>query len=373
MSDRKVLITETHLEDIGDAIRERNGSQSTYTPGQMPAAIEAIPNAYAAGDEGKVVSNGELVAQTARTVTANGTYDTTANDEVTVSISGGATLVPKSITQNGTYNPADDNADGYSGVTVNVSSGGGVPLLTRSQWDELTKSQKQSYGLVAIQDSDSGFLRGDLVDGASYGDANIAEVVPIHSWNSSDNAVHTYNFTGTTLAQIATVFCLAVMEQNGNSPAWDASSNLKPALLSGTQGNGSYAVCYGAYSIGSFASTYSGGNNWNNSEIVCFEFSGDIEPTVIESFFAQGTAGTYTYTHTATESEKLLLICMRGGQSGSSYSISGLTQKSHVTSTGARFNDVYYGELSAGDIVNISIPHGSGQGSLLVVLLSVDL
>ena len=32
-------------------------------------------------------------------------------------------LIPKTITQNGTYNPADDGADGYSEVTVNVSAG----------------------------------------------------------------------------------------------------------------------------------------------------------------------------------------------------------------------------------------------------------
>ena len=32
-------------------------------------------------------------------------------------------LVPKTITQNGVYNPADDNADGYSSVNVNVSGG----------------------------------------------------------------------------------------------------------------------------------------------------------------------------------------------------------------------------------------------------------
>ena len=34
--------------------------------------------------------------------------------------SGGPTLVTKTITQNGTYSPASDNADGYSAVTVNV-------------------------------------------------------------------------------------------------------------------------------------------------------------------------------------------------------------------------------------------------------------
>ena len=32
----------------------------------------------------------------------------------------------KTITQNGTYDPADDNYDAYSSVTVNVSGGGGT-------------------------------------------------------------------------------------------------------------------------------------------------------------------------------------------------------------------------------------------------------
>ena len=43
-----------------------------------------VPNTYAAGDEGKVVSNGALVAQTAATYTQNGVYDTTTVNEVTV-------------------------------------------------------------------------------------------------------------------------------------------------------------------------------------------------------------------------------------------------------------------------------------------------
>lgn len=39
---------------------------------------------------------------------------------VSVSVSGGGTIVSKSITANGTYNASSDNADGYSPVTVNV-------------------------------------------------------------------------------------------------------------------------------------------------------------------------------------------------------------------------------------------------------------
>lgn len=48
-----------------------------------------VPNTYAASDEGKVVSNGALVAQTSTTKTTNGTYDTTLNNEVVVNVSGG--------------------------------------------------------------------------------------------------------------------------------------------------------------------------------------------------------------------------------------------------------------------------------------------
>jgi hypothetical protein len=52
-------------------------------------------------------------------VTADQGYD--GLDEVTVNVSGGAaTIVPKSITNNGVYNASSDSADGYDPVTVNV-------------------------------------------------------------------------------------------------------------------------------------------------------------------------------------------------------------------------------------------------------------
>lgn len=89
----KGLITQQHLEDIAEAIRGRNNSITEYKPSEMAAAVAAIPNSYTAGDEGKVVSNGALVAQTARAsaITENGTFDTTENNSVTVNVSGGGT------------------------------------------------------------------------------------------------------------------------------------------------------------------------------------------------------------------------------------------------------------------------------------------
>lgn len=59
-----------------------------------------------------------------RTITENGTYEAADDNadgyvEVTVNVPE-PTLVEKSITANGEYDPADDEADGYSSVTVNV-------------------------------------------------------------------------------------------------------------------------------------------------------------------------------------------------------------------------------------------------------------
>lgn len=120
----KVLVTEQYLEDIADAIRSKTGELGTYKPSEMAGAIDSIetadlgtksisangtysasgdnldgysqvtvnvPNSYSQSDEGKVVSSGALVAQTARSseITENGTYDTTENNSVTVDVSGG--------------------------------------------------------------------------------------------------------------------------------------------------------------------------------------------------------------------------------------------------------------------------------------------
>ncbi len=68
------------------------------------AAVDVdVPNSYAAGDEGKAVSNGELVAQTSDTVTQNGTVDTTLINSLTVNVSGGG-----GGGASGTFSPAED-------------------------------------------------------------------------------------------------------------------------------------------------------------------------------------------------------------------------------------------------------------------------
>lgn len=66
----------------------------------------AVPNSYTSSDEGKVVSNGALVAQTSQTITENGTYDTTLINSVTVNI--GDLWMEQTITTSGAVTQALD-------------------------------------------------------------------------------------------------------------------------------------------------------------------------------------------------------------------------------------------------------------------------
>ena len=81
-------------------------SNGTFTapPGKAysPVTVD-VPNSYAAGDEGKVVSNGELVAQSSDSVTQNGTVDTTLINSLLVNVSGGG-----GSGVSGTFSPAEN-------------------------------------------------------------------------------------------------------------------------------------------------------------------------------------------------------------------------------------------------------------------------
>ena len=117
----------------GEITRERldvaaNGTYTAPSGKAYTPVVVAVPNTYAAADEGKVVSNGALVAQTAHAeVTQNGTIDTTLNNSVVVNVPQGSTPTGTkqiSITENGTTTE-DVAAYANAEITVNVPSGGG--------------------------------------------------------------------------------------------------------------------------------------------------------------------------------------------------------------------------------------------------------
>lgn len=142
----KAIITESLLTDIADAIRSKLGGSDTYTPAEMAAAIMQIAST--------------LVA---KTITQNGTYypsddDADGYSSVTVNIPGAPVLVPKTIAAKGVYDPTDDNADGYSLVTV--TAGGDHPsvemeLLTPPVVGQLTVSLHSKFRPVVTTEVNS--------------------------------------------------------------------------------------------------------------------------------------------------------------------------------------------------------------------------
>lgn len=74
--------------DIEPLSVTENGEYSEEGTAYSPVTVD-VPNSYTQSDEGKVVSNGALVAQSSDTVTENDTYDTTLINSLTVNVSGG--------------------------------------------------------------------------------------------------------------------------------------------------------------------------------------------------------------------------------------------------------------------------------------------
>ena len=110
-------------------ITKNISANGTYTASDESADGYAsvsvdVPNSYTAQDEGKVVSDGSLVAQTAMSqeITANDTYDTTLYNSVTVNVpqGGGSESVAKK----------DVNFYDYDGTVV--------ASYTASEFAELT-------------------------------------------------------------------------------------------------------------------------------------------------------------------------------------------------------------------------------------------
>ena len=100
-------------------------------------AKDTVSNTYTPEDEGKVVSDGELISQTSGSTTSNGTVDTTTINSLEVNVANSYSQAdngkvvnnqelvaqiayPTEITENDTYDTTN-----YNSITVNVSGGGG--------------------------------------------------------------------------------------------------------------------------------------------------------------------------------------------------------------------------------------------------------
>ena len=85
----KVLVTDTYLQNIANAIRNKNGSNVTYTPAEMASAITAI-----SGGSSPILQNKTITpSANQQTITADNGYDGLES----VIINGDADLISSNI------------------------------------------------------------------------------------------------------------------------------------------------------------------------------------------------------------------------------------------------------------------------------------
>lgn len=119
----------------------------------------SVPNTYAAGDEGKVVSNGALVAQTSATFTENGTYDTTGISSITIAVPVPVTahtygvVWDKTDPNHSSQLTYTDDASGFSRPDPFVNDGnhpGSSPFDTLMPWSGMEKVTIDGNVMVKI-------------------------------------------------------------------------------------------------------------------------------------------------------------------------------------------------------------------------------
>jgi len=146
----KVIVTKSYLDDIGDAIREKNGLSTLYTPAQMAPAIRNIPT-------GSATINSLTVTPSASTQTFNASG---VDGYKPVTVNGDADLIAGNIKKDteifgvtGTYNPFNWMGADVEVVNANLhNSTVQLSSTTYSSWTASTtaKSLKATQSLTAF-------------------------------------------------------------------------------------------------------------------------------------------------------------------------------------------------------------------------------
>lgn len=303
----------------------QNGTHDTTTNNSVSVAV---PNSYSASDNGKVVVNQALVAQTSKNINANGTHDTTANNSVVVDVpnsyaaadegkvvSGGALVgqTSRNVTANGTYDTTENNE-----VVVNVQGGGGGGE---------TVTRKATYIV--------GGTTGTIIE------SELSQTIEMHS-ESTDYIVPTvygqnYAFKKNVPFEICCKFQLLSSPSSNGEQIWG-----------GTDSYYDYpGICVFPNKIVYYVSTNGGSWQYNAVPITPSDYTTPINTIIIARLTYDGSNFTFYINDGSNEYTSILENVTPagnarsfefGGQNKSSYSIAKLGCIIYLDETYIKFN-----------------------------------
>ena len=118
----------TYVDNIGNLIKGYHDIMDECATHNV--TLQGEPIADWASIIGTALAGGGAPTLITKTITINNTYNAADDNadgysSVTVNVPSSASLGTKNIRDNGTYNASGDSLDGYSSVTVNVPATGG--------------------------------------------------------------------------------------------------------------------------------------------------------------------------------------------------------------------------------------------------------
>ena len=226
----------------------------------------AVPNSYGAGDEGKVVSNGALVAQGSDTVTENDTYDTTLINSLTVAV------------------PIPPSADALlSNTTESTYTNNTIVSLRRGAFNYLTSATTIHLGAVATLQGADAFAWADvetlvmpaLANGTNYAMRDAKKLLTFDA-GANFNTMQVYFFNNCIKLNKLILRCPTVVTLQ----SWNAFT--ESCFKNGGAGGDIYVPS-------SLISSYKTASNWSTINGYGTITWHAIEGSIYETQYADGT------------------------------------------------------------------------------------
>ena len=185
----KVLVSESNLTNIANAIRSKNGSSNTYTPAQMGPAILAIPT----GGGSSTLWNINITQSEHQTISVVTSFSKSGTSSYTIGSSDTPTVVA-TVTPDTGYVAGAASVQ-QSGTTFNVSASAATPETTtdivKNYSNVVATIDGNNFGISSIGNYSDGWWVSSGVNITQY-----YGYIGLDSAGSYSNHV-AYTFTGT--------------------------------------------------------------------------------------------------------------------------------------------------------------------------------